>query len=86
MPVEFQDVDSFIELGNSLLLCLKLVDVQLFALEQQVLSLVLGGLSSFQGLEGHESEANQFLSIDFLARDQCQVVDFTKLSKVFGEL
>ena len=32
--VEFQNVDSFIELGHSLLLCLELVDVQLFALKQ----------------------------------------------------
>ena len=34
VPVEFQNVDSFIELGHSLLLCLELVDVQFFALKQ----------------------------------------------------
>jgi hypothetical protein len=34
VPVEFQNVDSLIELGHSLLPCLELVDVQLFALKQ----------------------------------------------------
>ena len=34
VPVEFQNVDSLIELGHSLLLCLELVDVQFFALKQ----------------------------------------------------
>ena len=59
MPLKLEDVDAFVELGDSLLFGLKLIDEQFATVEQNVLRLVLRGLGSFQRLEGDKSKANE---------------------------
>lgn len=85
MSMELQNVYALVELSHPLLLGLKLIDVKLLALKKQVLSLVLGGLCSFQSLEGDETKANQILA-GLLLRYQRQVVHLSKLREVFRKL
>jgi len=47
VSTELENVDTFIELGNSLFFGLKLVDVESLVSEEDLLRLVSGGLRSF---------------------------------------
>lgn len=87
VSLELEDVNSFIERGDALLLGFKLVDVQLATVEQHVLRLVLCSLSAFQRLEGDKSEANEVCGlIVLLPCHQVQVVDLAELPEIFSQL
>ena len=89
MLVKLQNVQLLIELSYPLIFRLKLVDVEFFTKEWNVLRLVLCCLCAFQCLEGHKAEAKQVLNSNIrihLALHQMQVVYFSKLLKVLNKL
>ena len=89
MLVKLQIVQLLIELSYPLIFRLKLVDVEFFTKERNVLRLVLCCLCAFQCLEGHKAEAKQVLNSNVrihLALHQMQVVYFSKLLKVLNKL